>query len=134
MAGSERFDRPRFGAPLRRPFGVALRRLYLIAPLATLVALFVAGEWKGGALLTRGPMSPAHAGFGSECARCHSVPFRRIRFSDERGASRAMNADCLKCHGRTIGHSETTPTATHHERVSGDGLPCATCHREHEGT
>jgi hypothetical protein len=133
MATQERRRDLGFIAPRDRPFGRALRWLYLLAPIVTAAMVVAAIAWRGQAIATSGPVSPAHAGFGDACGRCHAAAGRVLRARDERRASLAMNEDCLACHGRTIGHAPATLTATHHERVPGDGLACATCHREHEG-
>lgn len=120
---------PQLAGPFERP----LRRLYWLAPLLCAALLGGAVAWRQEALFSPGPLSPGHAVIEADCARCHSTSLRRLHLPGAQGAALALNRDCLRCHQRTIGHSERTQTATHHERVPGDGRPCADCHREHQG-
>lgn len=117
------------GGSFRRP----LRWLSMLTPLLTFLFVLGAMLWQHEAIFSPGPLSPAHAMLSQDCKQCHSRPLNTLRLTDKRQAALLMNQDCLRCHGHTIGESETSHTATHHERVPGDSRPCATCHREHEG-
>ena len=115
------------GAPFRRP----LRWLYILSPILAAAALLGAWLGKGEVLFSSGPLSPGHAVFANDCQQCHSRPFAKLRGRGQ--APLAKNRDCLRCHQQSLGYSAATQTATHHERVPGDGRPCATCHVEHRG-
>jgi hypothetical protein len=98
----------------RRPRPDAFRRWYAVTGLAACV--LGAGVWL---VLTRthgdrqylpGPVSPAHATFGDQCARCH-VAFAST--TDEK---------CLKCHAARV-----------HSKFEIDPPACRDCHVEHAG-
>jgi hypothetical protein len=97
-----------------RPRPDAFRRWYAVA--AVVACGLGAGVWL---LLARthgerqylpGPVTPAHATFGDQCARCH-VAFASA--TDER---------CLKCHAARM-----------HSKFEVDTPACRDCHVEHAG-
>ena len=65
-----------------------------------------------------GPLASGHAGFGNECARCHELPFQRVR-----------DRTCLTCHAAVSGH--VLPASLQTDLFS--GTRCANCHAEHRG-
>lgn len=79
--------------------------------LAPLVAL-------GDKLWLTEPVSPPHAHFGQDCARCHVKPFARVQ--DE---------TCLDCHASVKHHSDVAAIRA----VDGFSHRCASCHDEHAG-
>ena len=75
------------------------------------MALTAAAFWRSTPLMT-GQLSAVHAGFESECERCHAA------------AGGSVDAACRKCHA-DIG---TTSRAVIHTRIKES---CSVCHQEH---
>jgi hypothetical protein len=74
--------------------------------------------------LQAGPVSPAHALFQGDCARCHGEAFQTARrFLNWGGSIRAVtNETCTSCHDGPPHNSK--------QLMERD---CASCHREHRG-
>ena len=70
-----------------------------------------------------GPLSSAHASFGSNCSSCHQQPFVHV-----------TNAACEDCHKKIGWHFalETKEAKALHTGVFGD-TRCSSCHRDHKG-
>lgn len=67
---------------------------------------------------TPGPLASGHANFGKDCARCHELPFQRVR-----------DRTCLTCHAAIEGH--VLPASLQVDLFN--ATRCATCHAEHRG-
>lgn len=108
-------------------------KLFLVGGLGMLMVagVFLANAgFGGGSAITHGPLSENHALFAGECSTCHT-PWEGV-----------PDGNCLECHqkfGSELGHYTFD---RHYLFRSGDfdrsapasqELPCATCHREHEG-
>jgi hypothetical protein len=65
-----------------------------------------------------GELAPAHHFFGSDCASCHSEPFRWVR-----------DGDCQACHHGTPAHAD--PVLFNLPELG--EARCAHCHRDHNG-
>ena len=65
-----------------------------------------------------GPLAAGHQSFAQDCAKCHELPFVRVR--DEA---------CLGCHQKIPGHVASAPVEA---RLFGN-VRCATCHADHKG-
>jgi predicted CXXCH cytochrome family protein len=70
-----------------------------------------------------GPLSSAHASFGSNCSSCHQQPFVQV-----------TNSACEDCHKQIGWHFalDTKPAKALHAAVFGDNR-CVECHRDHKG-
>ena len=70
-----------------------------------------------------GPLSSAHASFGSNCSSCHQQPFVHV-----------TNGACEDCHKKIGWHFalETKEAKAVHASVFGD-TRCTSCHRDHKG-
>ncbi len=70
-----------------------------------------------------GPLSSAHASFGSNCSSCHQQPFVHV-----------TNGACEECHKKIGWHFalDTKEAKTLHTGVFGD-TRCSECHRDHKG-
>ncbi|MEQ1518681.1 MAG: cytochrome c3 family protein, partial [Usitatibacteraceae bacterium] len=70
-----------------------------------------------------GPLSSAHASFGSNCSACHQQPFVQV-----------TNKACEDCHKQIGWHFalDTKPAKALHTAVFGD-TRCVSCHRDHKG-
>lgn len=107
--------------------------LFLVGGVAVLAVsgIFLADVIFGSAAaVTHGPLSENHALFGAECSTCHT-PWEG-----------APDVKCLQCHQKFGGELGHYTFDRHYVFRSGDfdrsapssmELPCATCHREHEG-
>ena len=70
-----------------------------------------------------GPLSSAHASFGSNCSACHQQPFVQV-----------TNGACEDCH-KTLGWHfalDTKEAKAVHTGVFGEAK-CSSCHRDHKG-
>jgi len=65
-----------------------------------------------------GPLAAGHQAFAQDCAKCHELPFVRVR-----------DRTCIGCHRKIEGH---VASAEVEERLFGD-TRCATCHADHKG-
>jgi predicted CXXCH cytochrome family protein len=70
-----------------------------------------------------GPLSSAHASFGSNCGACHQQPFKQVQ-----------NQACEDCHKKIGWHfALDTPQAKKvHNAVFSEAY-CGDCHRDHKG-
>ena len=70
-----------------------------------------------------GPLSTAHASFGSNCSSCHQQPFVHV-----------TNGACEDCHKKIGWHFalETKEAKALQTSVFGD-TRCSSCHRDHKG-
>ena len=70
-----------------------------------------------------GPLSSAHASFGSNCSSCHQQPFVHV-----------TNGACEDCHQKIGWHFalDTKEAKAIHAGVFGDSR-CSSCHRDHKG-
>ena len=70
-----------------------------------------------------GPLSSAHASFGSNCSACHQQPFVHV-----------TNGACEDCHKKIGWHFalDTKQAKAVHTSVFGD-TRCSSCHRDHKG-
>jgi predicted CXXCH cytochrome family protein len=73
-----------------------------------------------------GPLASAHAGFGTNCAKCHQEPFVQV-----------TNEACEACH-KSIGWHfplDTGKAREIHTAVfaPADDYRCASCHKDHKG-
>jgi predicted CXXCH cytochrome family protein len=108
-------------------------RLFAIGAVAAIAlsALFVGDAFLGPATtIARGPLSESHALFGEQCSTCH-VPMGGV-----------PNEKCTACHQQSGGALGPYTFARHYLYRSGDHdrsapgsseMPCASCHREHQG-
>lgn len=108
------------------------RALCVVTPVVALAGLAVSAGTHGQALFSPGPLSPGHRGIENDCAACHTVPFRTVRFARSDHADGVVSAACLVCHDHQIDHDPGTYAATH-ARPAGAAIPCAKCHFDHEG-
>ena len=65
-----------------------------------------------------GPLVAGHQAFAQDCAKCHELPFVRVR-----------DRACLGCHQKIAGH---VASAEVEQRLFG-ATRCATCHADHKG-
>ena len=65
-----------------------------------------------------GPLAAGHQAFAQDCAKCHELPFVRVR-----------DRTCVGCHQKVAGH---VAAAAAEERLFGS-VRCATCHADHKG-
>jgi hypothetical protein len=65
-----------------------------------------------------GPLAAGHQSFAQDCAKCHEVPFVRVR-----------DRTCLGCHQKVAGHVASADVEL---QLFGD-TRCATCHADHKG-
>lgn len=103
---------------LDRPHPFRRWKLILSIAVPAVAALWLAASAARGdyRLYNSGPVSTAHAMFGSECARCH-LPEGKTGFFLP-----AADAGCINCHeGPTHNRREVFTPA------------CASCHLEHKG-
>ncbi|HUP93129.1 MAG TPA: cytochrome c3 family protein [Solimonas sp.] len=93
----------------------------LLVPMIALLAgsdvLAPIARWADTLWLTR-PVSPPHAHFGQDCARCHQQAFVRVQ-----------DSTCLSCHVEVKHHSDAAAI----REVEGFQHRCASCHDEHAG-
>lgn len=70
-----------------------------------------------------GPLSSAHASFGSNCSACHQQPFVQV-----------TNGACEDCHKKIGWHFalETKEAKALHSGIFGN-TRCSSCHRDHKG-
>jgi predicted CXXCH cytochrome family protein len=70
-----------------------------------------------------GPLSSAHASFGSNCSSCHQQPFVHV-----------TDSACEECHKKIGWHFalDTKEAKALHKGVFGD-TRCSECHRDHKG-
>ncbi len=88
------------------------------AILALLFAWPLSAPAGAGALWSVGRMSRAHAGFGADCARCHTAAF-----------AHASSQSCLACHAGVGQHA--SPVVAPAADIA--GRRCEDCHLEHKG-
>ena len=71
-----------------------------------------------------GPLSNAHASFGSNCGACHQQPFVQV-----------TNSACEDCHKKIGWHFalESKEAKAVHTGIFGD-TQCSSCHRDHKGS
>lgn len=104
-----------------------LRRLrFRVAAVVGLASLLITGiyGWWGSRLnndltfYSPGPLSQAHAGFASDCGKCHDPKATRMVRTI---ALSAMDEACLKCHAGHVFHQPDVAR----------GHACVQCHQEH---
>ncbi len=85
------------------------------------------------------PLASAHASFNSDCAACHTTPFRTaLRFSPfHSGVHAVKDAACKTCHSDKADTPSVGklpgPMAVPHNAIVLDEPNCAECHVEHRG-
>ncbi len=104
---------------------------YGLLAAVVLVVLFSLVAWlRGPSLVTRGPLSSAHATLSQDCAACHS------------GFDAVADQNCASCHEKVGDDLGTFSFASHYLYRSDDfqrlvphehEMPCASCHTEHGG-
>ena len=109
---------------LRRWQGI----LALVAVAASLVWLVVTFGFTGQQMLSSGPISSAHAVFGTKCESCHLPKhgglFQRAGFNRN-----VPDSACMQCHA-VPAHQESLL-----KHIAGMPQPsCSSCHVEHEGS
>lgn len=127
------FGRPRLPVTGRYLVPSTRWAMVLLGLAAGLVALLLGildASRGGGALVSGGPLSSAHAMLETDCAACHG------------GFETVQDQSCAVCHEKVGDEIGTFGFAAHSIYRSGDlGRPrtadgeptCATCHPEHEG-
>ncbi|MEZ4701012.1 MAG: cytochrome c3 family protein [Rhodothermales bacterium] len=125
----------RFGFPVATTYPSRRRRLPLYA-VGVAGALILGGVFAfdaavgGGTLVSDGPLSSNHAGFGGDCASCHTPT---MGVTDDK---------CAVCHEKFGDNLGLHSLDAHYVYRSGDysrivpastDVTCASCHREHEG-
>ncbi len=123
----------------RPPFRAWKRWLSVGCALLAAAWALAAGVRRDSTMFSSGPMSRGHAHLANNCAACHSDSWRTLAdLIPSATNAHAMNAACLRCHGRSIGHDPRTANAWHQSH--GDPrepeeptLACYACHAEHEG-
>ncbi len=115
-------------------FPASRRRLFWIGGIAAVAILAFVGldQLLGrGMLVSKGPLSSNHAGFGNDCGNCHFAEGRTV--ADEK---------CSTCHEKFGDEIGVFTFASHYLYRSDDfrrlvpsehERPCFTCHTEHEG-
>lgn len=119
------------------PYRAAKRWLCVVAALIPAAWVALAAVRNDSSLYDSGPMADAHAFLASDCAKCHTTPWRAVlSLTDPARADRAMNEACLRCHSQSIAHDTQTFTARHLGAEASTPEPpmaCAQCHTEHQG-
>ena len=106
------------GSPLRRWQGI----LTLIALGCSLLWLTGSYAFRGPQLLSKGPVSSAHAVFGERCEACH-LPVQSSLFHRAGFRKDVPDAACRQCHNVPDHQANQTFTPA-----------CSTCHVEHTGS
>ncbi|MDZ4698176.1 MAG: cytochrome c3 family protein [Rhodothermales bacterium] len=125
----------KFGFPVATRYPARRRRmtLYLAGSLGALaLAILFAFDaaFSDGSFVSNGPLSSNHAGFGGDCASCHT-PSMGVE-----------DTKCAVCHEKFGDDLGLHSLDAHYVYRSGDysrivpastEATCASCHREHEG-
>ncbi len=125
----------KFGFPVATRYPARRRwmLLYLVGALGALVVAIVFAfdaAFSDGMFVSNGPLSSNHAGFGGDCASCHTPT---MGVEDSR---------CVVCHEKYGDDLGLHSLDAHYVYRSGDysrivpasiEATCASCHREHEG-
>jgi hypothetical protein len=111
----------------RHPGGLKRWRRRLTWGTLLLCAAVAAGAWfvpRSSKLVQAAPVSPAHANFNEDCARCHTAPLTTAsRFAPWKSHVHAVPNDaCAACHA-----------GPDHNVFLRETQACAGCHREHRG-
>lgn len=122
------------------------KRYFSYAAALAAAAWIAAAVWRGDETpYSSGPISVGHVAFADDCMRCHTPGRGYFHFLDD-AKPRALNKNCLVCHGLTIAYDPLTRAARHQIATPGpvqdvaasDGsegsvLACSGCHTEHRG-
>jgi hypothetical protein len=113
-----------------RPRGLKLWRRRLTWWTLGVTALVVFGAFfvpRASKLAQAAPVTPPHAHFNDDCARCHTEPLTTAeRFLPWKAHVKAVpNSACSDCHKDVGDH--------HPAQSAGGPQACARCHREHQG-